>query len=87
MSMTMVKVGNVRMIVGECRVPMLVTVWLTDRSPVRMRVLVMFVMHVLMLVLDRLVDVNVAMAFAQHEVHAEPHDPHRCDVIPADWFS
>src|SRR5688572_6713067 len=70
MPVPMVEVGIVRMFVAQRHVHMPVRVWLTGRRPSVVLVSVMFVVPMEMVVLQRFVDVLMAVTFADVQPHA-----------------
>ena len=70
--MAMVRIRGVRMLVGQRNVPMRVGMRLGDRTLVR--VLMMLVVDVEMLVLERRVDVQMAVAGAHQDDRAAHHE-------------
>jgi hypothetical protein len=76
--MAMVRVGQVRVVVGERLVRVRVRVRL-GHLPWVMKVLMMLVVLVAVLVLQRLVDVPVRVAHAQDHHDADPHHERGAD--------
>ena len=68
------KIGEMRMRVGEHFVAMSMRVWLPERISGRVLVAVMFVMHVHVLVPGRGMNMFVSVPFCQMEVDTNAHE-------------
>jgi hypothetical protein len=74
MDVTMVQVGVMRVLVHNRRVPVPMAVRLARRVARAVAVLVVLVMHVPVLVFERLMTVLVVVGFRQVQVHANRHE-------------
>jgi hypothetical protein len=75
--MPVVCIRHVRVVVYERRVPVAVTVRFARGVIVPMVVLVVFIVHVEVFVVELVVGVLVAVPFAEQEPHASGHHEHR----------
>jgi len=83
MFVTVVSVRQMRVVVFECVVSMLMVVGLSWRSLGIMLVEVMSIVHVQVLVLHRVVRMPVSVPLAQEKHDASSHEEHRQAVEPA----
>ena len=77
MFVSVVHVGDVGMVVDQWRVAMQVAVGVRDEHARRVRVIVVLIVHVHMIVLERLVRVHVRVPLAQEEDDSQAHRKHR----------
>ena len=73
MRMAVMHVGNVRVVVDQRFVPVEMAMGLAGRDRVRMSVLMVRVVHVPVLVLERIVRVQMRVSFADEQAGAGRH--------------
>jgi hypothetical protein len=78
--MAVVQVAHVQMRVHQSFVSVSMGMWLADRDARQMIVLMMVVVHVRVLVHERLVDVDVLVPLPEQQHHAAAHNDSGDDI-------
>ena len=81
------QVGIMRVLVDETAMLVRMTVRFADRIGRRMRVPMMHVMHMPVLVKERVVHVLVLVFFGEMQIHPRRHEPSCADQGPCDRFT